>query len=219
MKKFILFLLIIAAAALIIIQYAPPISFSNVHKTSNISSSMVKDILPIGEYASLTYSYTTVAEFKDEKSKKLSTWAGDLEIPLSKRNFLYVYDGAVKLGFQAEKIEVKQSGGIIHLIMPKIEILSHTIDMNNVKSYDIQKGFFSDKLPLEAMLKLIESKKQEMEEQILKSAVITQAQESAERQFGSLLQNLPGIKNEYTIDFIWDNDNVPTEKLKIDRSV
>ncbi|MDR0823275.1 MAG: DUF4230 domain-containing protein [Endomicrobium sp.] len=214
MKK-LLVLLIILVIIFIVIQYKPPIFFSDVNKSSHISSSVIKDILPIGEYASLTYSYTTVAEFKDEKNKKLNTWAGSIEIPLSKRNFLYVYDGTIKLGFQAGDIEVKQTGGVIHLIMPRIEILSHTIDMNNVKSYDVKKGFFSEPLPLDSMLKLIENKKQEMENQIIKTGdVISQAQKSTERQFGAFLQNLPGIKDKYTIDFLWQERQSPQIELQ-----
>jgi hypothetical protein len=211
-KKWLLILFVIAISVFLLIKRFPrPISFINERISSHASSSIVRDILPIGEYASLTYHYTTVAQFKDQTNKKLNTWLGNMEIPLSKRNFLYVYDGVIKLGFQAAKIQVAQSGDEIHLIMPPIEILSHTIDMNTVKSYDIKKGLFTDPLPLESMLSLIEEKKKDMETQIMKTDIIDQAQKSAQTQFAAFLQNLSGIKGKYKIIFSWSDQAIPIQ--------
>jgi hypothetical protein len=42
-----------------------------------------------------------------------------------------------------------------------------------------------------------------MEEKAQSEGVFEEARHAAEQQFGDLLKNLPGVKNEFIIEFIW----------------
>ena len=185
------------------------------HSTSFSSSSIIKDILPISEYSSLTYHYTTVADFEDEAYRQIL--GRTLKIPgtTKTRKLLYSFDGTIKLGINASKIEIEQVGSKIILTMPPIEILSHEIDENSLKVHlDETKGLFAQGLSFDEKFKLIENKRKEIEQKVLTQDIAQEARLSAESQFSAFLQNLPSIKDRYSIEFIWppsENPSPPKE--------
>jgi hypothetical protein len=179
------------------------------------SSSIIKDVLPISEYAALTYHYTTVADFEDEAYRQIL--GRDVRIPGTTkiRKLLYSFDGTMKLGINAANIEIERVGSKIILTMPPIEILSHMIDENSLKVHlDETKGLFTKELSFDEKFKLIENKRKEIERKVLTQDIAKEAKSSAEFQFRAFLQNLPDIKGRYSIEFVWrpaENINPPKE--------
>ena len=69
-------------------------------KTEISAHTVVKEVLPIGEYASLAYHYTSVV--KDVNTRDIRGW----NIPFTTKKYLFTYDGIMKLGIDGSKIVV-----------------------------------------------------------------------------------------------------------------
>jgi hypothetical protein len=175
---------------------------------SEISAhTVVKEVLPIGEYASLAYYYTSVV--KDINSKDLNGWT----IPFTTRKYLFTYDGIMKLGIDGTKVRVEEvpdaagdpdsPGSVIRIILPPIQILSHEIDDTSIEVFEQSQTIFNE-INLEEAFRVTADRKREMEEKVLSGSAVDDAKASLEQQFGSLLRGLPGIKGSYDLVFVWE---------------
>ncbi|MDR0316798.1 MAG: DUF4230 domain-containing protein [Treponema sp.] len=163
----------------------------------NITST-IKEILPVSEFACLVYHYRDVVKHKDKE--KILSW---LTAPFTGKKAIYTIDGTVKLGFNGKEIKIKTSYNNIVVYMPKITILSHEMHPETFELYDEQTGLFS-KYTLKDANDIELERKNEIESKITKNIdLFRQARESANQQFASLLENLPGIKGMYSIVFEW----------------
>jgi hypothetical protein len=161
-------------------------------------ASTVKEILPISEYASLVYYYSSVITHSQVNQ------LFKLNIPLTEKKAIYTIDGTVKLGIDGKKISVTDSYKNIIIHMPKIGILSHEIYNETFRLYDEKTSIFNRYNLKEANEIQLTHKINKENEITRNSGLFTQAKESAEQQFGLLLKNLPGIKENYKIVFEWD---------------
>jgi hypothetical protein len=197
---------------------------------------VVKDVLPVGEFASLAYHYTSVV--KNVNSKDINGW----NIPFTTRKYIFTYDGTMKLGIDCGKIQVEarppeeeisgaspvgdipagsgaaelpaeaetveSSGegpkpGEIWVSLPPIKILSHEVFEDTIEVYDQAQTIFNE-IKIEEAFRVTGDRKREMEARVQTTdTVIEEAKASLELQFGRLLRELPGIKDIYTIVFIW----------------
>jgi len=188
-----------------------------VTEKSNVSAhTVIKEVLPIGEYASLAYHYTSVV--KDINAKDIKGWT----IPFTTRKYIFTYDGVMKLGIDGTKILVEEpeqaenagSGGaaaavpVIKISLPPVTILSHEIIDDSVEVFEQSQTIFNE-IKIEDPFKVAAERKREMEEKVMGSAVVKEAQASTEQQFGALLRNLPGIRGSYEIVFVWRNPAGP----------
>lgn len=169
---------------------------------SQISAhTVVKEVLPIGEYASLAYHYTSVV--KDINSKDLNGWT----IPFTTRKYLFTYDGVMKLGIDGTKVRVEEvpdplNDPVIRIVLPPIQILSHEVDDDSIEVFEQSQTIFNE-IKIEEAFKVTADRKREMEEKVLSGAV-DDAKASLEQQFGSLLRGIPGIKGSYDLTFVWE---------------
>jgi len=158
-------------------------------KIINIST-IIKEILPISEYASLVYHYSAVITNKDK-------------LPILGRRAIYSIDGAIKLGFNCKEIVINDKYNIITLKMPPIKILSHVPFRDSFCLYDEKTNIFN-RYTLEDANKIREDNEKEQEEKVNKNeGLFMQAKASAEQQFKSFLEIIPEIKNKYEIKFEW----------------
>ncbi|MDR0454184.1 MAG: DUF4230 domain-containing protein [Deferribacteraceae bacterium] len=173
--------------------------FKILSEDTNINiNSTVKEILPISEYATLVYHYSDVITHSD-----IYKIFGK-EIPFTGKKAIYTIDGTIKLGIDGNDIKVKTSGSGIIVRMPEIKILSHEIYPETFNLYDEKTGLLSN-YTLKSANDIQLNHKNEREKKVNENvALFTQAKESAEQQFKSLLENMPGIKGKYRIVFEWE---------------
>ena len=91
----------------------------------------------ISEFASLTYSYTNMAEFENSKD-----FYG-IKVPFTTKSFIITYDGTIKAGVDLDKAEVDVSGKKITVTLPAAEILSHEIDEDSLEIFDENTSIFN----------------------------------------------------------------------------
>ena len=223
MKRFIfpVGLIVIIAALLTVIGFilgGKGFSFNPLHKITEqqerSAHSVLKEVLPIGEYASLAYHYTTVV--KEINARDIRGWT----IPFTTRRYIFTYDGVMKLGIDGTSIRIEEHpantageaanpGGpvnlpVIRIILPSVKILSHEIIDGSIEVFEQSQTIFNE-IKIADAFEVTAERKRELEEKVMSGGVPREAQISAEQQLGSLLKNLPGIKEKYDLEFIWDN--------------
>ena len=163
---------------------------------STSAHSVIKESMPVSEYSSLTYRYTSVVTHSDKRELV------GLKIPLTEKKYIYTYDGIVKLGINGKKISVRQDGDTIYIKLPPIEILSHSIDENSIEVYDQSHNIFNQVEVGEAF-KINAEQKKIMEEKMKKNGAFEDAKSAAEQHLKSFAESLPGVKGAYTIIIEW----------------
>ena len=167
-------------------------------KTEIDITTIEESIRSIAELATLSYTYTDVCTFSDQKT--MSFFGMELTLPGTTKSFIICYDGNMKIGIDASQISVRVYGERITLSMPQAQVLSHAIDEDSVQLLDEKSGLFNP-ISVTDYTGFITERKQEMEDKARSNDLFTQAQDNAEMQLKALLLTLPGIAGEYTIDF------------------
>jgi hypothetical protein len=168
------------------------------NRETNISS-VVKEILPISEYACLVYHYSSV--ITDSQINRIFK----INIPLTDKKLIFTIDGTIKLGIDGKKIKIDTLYKNIIINLPPIRILSHEMYPETVKVYDEKSSIFNRYSTKEHFELETQHKKTKEEELLQDKGIFMQAKQSAEQQFGMLLKNMPGIKDVYGIVFEWEN--------------
>ena len=165
----------------------------------------IKEVLPISEYAALAYHYTSVV--KDVNARDIKGWT----IPFTTRKYIFTFDGKIKLGIDGNQIRVEEvlqddpdALTIIRLYLPPIKILSHEVMDDSIEVFEQTQTIFNG-LKIADAFNVTADRKREMEEKVMASSVVKEAEASAELHLGALIGSLPGIKGKYELEFIWQN--------------
>ena len=180
-----------------------------VTEVSEVSAhTVIREVLPIGEFASLAYHYTSVV--KDINSKDIKGWI----IPFTTRKYIFTFDGKIKLGIDGRQIRVEEVQKedtvdseelpIIRIILPPVTILSHEVLDDSIEIFEQSQTIFNE-IKIADAFNVTADRKRELEEKVMASTVIKDAEISTEQQFSALLNSLPGIKGKYTLEFVWQD--------------
>ena len=185
-------LFLVLLIAIVWIAARKPLVIKQLIET-NIST-VVKEILPASEYVCMVYNYQSISQ----RSYNPGNW-------LNAHNLLIVLDGTIKLGFDCEKIIVKERGSQLIINMPAVEILAHEQYPERAKSYDLAGGgLFPRSIKPQEILDLLGDSKLDKENQVKENEdLMKQARDSAEALFKPLLEFNPSIKGNYNIVFNW----------------
>ena len=208
--SFTLILIIICLVLLLVVlvlyygnHRAVPLQF--IAEKSEVSAhTVIKDILPIGEYASLVYHYTSVV--KDINAKDINGWT----IPFTTRKYIFTYDGKMKLGIDATKVRVEETAPeedalpVIRIILPPVMILSHEIMDDSIEVFEQSQTIFNE-INIQDAFKVTAERKREMEKKVMAGDAVKDARISVEQQFGAFLKTLPGILDKYILVFAWQD--------------
>jgi len=134
----------------------------------------------ISELASVTYSYTNMAQFKSS-----SEFYG-MTVPFTTKSFILTYDGVIKAGVNLEQAEVRVSGTSVTVILPAAQILSHEIEEDSVEVFDEKTSIFNP-FTVEDFSAFQGDQKREMEEKALEKGLLIQAGEEAKCSVETLL--------------------------------
>jgi len=173
-------------------------------KSEISAQTIIKEVLPIGEYASLAYHYTSVV--KDVNSKDFHGWT----IPFTTRKYIFTYNGTMKLGIDGTKIQIEEKAAenglpVIIITLPPVKILSHEIIEDSIEVFEQSQTIFNE-INIQDAFNVTAERKRELEIDVMESDVVNDARASAEQQLGALLRALPGIRGVYDIEFAWQDD-------------
>ena len=164
---------------------------------------VVKEVLPVGEYTSLVYHYTSL--IRNVNAKDIKGW----KIPFTTKKYVFSYTGAIKLGVDGTRIQVEQEGdSVIRLVFPPVKILSHEVLSGSIEVYEQSQSIFNE-IQIAEAFKITEDRKLEQEEIVMGSTVVKEAQDSMEQQIGALVKSLPGIHDRYDVVFTWQEEKKP----------
>ncbi len=110
-----------------------------------ITSAFVEQqISEISELATLHHHYRKNANYQD--AKKLLKYMPDWRINKSIKEFMLIYQGDVKLGYDLKdiKINVEPITRTILIYLPEPKILSHSINFESIEVFWEKKGWFND---------------------------------------------------------------------------
>lgn len=144
----------------------------------------------ISEFASLTYSYTNMAEFENSKD-----FYG-IKVPFTTKSFIITYDGTIKAGVDLDKAEVDVSGKKITVTLPAAEILSHEIDEDSLEIFDENTSIFNP-LKVSDYNTFNKEQKAEMEKEATDKGLLTEAGKKAADAIDDFISQLGS--DEYTI--------------------
>ena len=139
---FLLFLVCATAAATVFIMKKIDAAQS---KGPNITSAFVEQqIREISELATLHHHYRKNANYQD--AKKLLEYMPSWRINQSIKEFMLIYQGDVKLGYDLKdiKIHVEPLTKSILIYLPEPKILSHSIDFKSIQVLWEKNGWLND---------------------------------------------------------------------------
>lgn len=157
------------------------------------ATTILNQLKETNELTTMEYHYTKVGEF--ENSLQLNGW----DIPLTKKRFLLTYNGVIKAGVDMNKAEVKTEDHVITILLPEITITSNVIDESSIEVYDESRNIFNP-IKIEDYTVFATQQKQLIEEEAVENGLYSQAATKAQDVITKLLQMIPEIADEYTIN-------------------
>lgn len=134
----------------------------------------------ISELASVTYTYTNMAQFENS-----SDFYG-VTIPFTTKRFILTYDGTIKAGIDLTRVKVDVSGNDVTVVLPEAEILSHEINEDSVEIFDEKSSIFNP-FTVEDFTAFQEEQKRVMTEKALQGGLLEEAREKAKNSVRLLL--------------------------------
>lgn len=152
-----------------------------VEETTELDAVVLENQLTgISELASVTYSYTNMAQFRNS-----SEFYG-MKVPFTTKSFILTYDGVIKAGVDLSAAEVRVSGTAVTVKLPEAAILSHEIDEDSVEVFDEKTSIFNP-FTVKDMAAFQADQKQAMEAKALDKGLLTEAAEKAKISVEALL--------------------------------
>ena len=168
-------------------------------KNTTDAKTIEESIHSMAELITLSYNYTDVGEFSDQK---IITWAGyDIPLPFGEKSFIIAYDGEMKIGIDMGQVSINIQDKIIVVSMPKAKIISHTIEEGSVRLFDEKSGWFNP-ISITDYTVFMAERKPIMENKAIENGLLTQAEQNAQIQLEAFISSLPAIAAEYEISFI-----------------
>ena len=159
---------------------------SRVYETKVDSTFLEDKITGLGEVSLVDRKYTT-PELQFEDTFLFST-----------KKLVLVYQGELKLGFDAEEVEVdlNDETKTVVVYIPEIKIISHEIDPENIRVVYEENGWWNNIKPNDA-LKLINKNKEKTAK-----AEIDEHSERATKEFKEMISSVVAKFIPYPVTFI-----------------
>lgn len=155
-------------------------------------------LMNISTLNSAEYHYTHVESYDSGNRKIL--W-DRFEIPLSKSEGVYSYDGKITAGIDFSQIEVNidNKNKSIIISLPKSDITGSELDTGSMKSYYEKNNLFNP-MNAAAFSNMIEDIKKEEEEKAKTNGLLTWADNNAQNLIKNFIENTYDT-NGYEIEF------------------
>lgn len=153
----------------------------------------------VSELITLTYAYSNVAVFSDEKY--FSMFGNDIQLFGTKKSFIITYDGVMKFGIDLSKISISSSDNTITIKLPDAKMFSHEIKEDSISLLDEKSGLFNS-FSMNDYTNLMIEQKDTMEMKASQKDVYSQVLLNAESQIELILSSIPGLTEQYEIQFV-----------------
>ena len=173
--------------------------FFRVEEKTEINATTIEEsIRAISELVTLSYNYTDVGSFSDQKVVTL--FGAEFNAPFGKKSFVITYEGEMKIGIDMGQVSIDVEDGAIVVGMPPAKIMSHVVMEDSVQLYDEKSGLFNQ-ISVTDYTEFMAERKPAMEEKAASSGLLDQARDNARAQIEALLLSVPGVQDEYRIRF------------------
>lgn len=181
--------------ALIIVIIVGALAFFSLQKTTTVSKTTNLGLKNIGELATQAGYFTTVQTISKARDVL------GVEVPGTRSNYVYSYDGTIKAGINFEEItlDVDEEKHIIHVTFPEFKILSTEIDDDSFILYNDGSNLFTS-LKLEDVNQSNAELKKTAKESAIKNGILENARANAEVLVKGFLASMYDL-SVYTIDF------------------
>jgi hypothetical protein len=149
----------------------------------------------IGEMATQAGYFTSVQTI--EKSRDVF----GIEVPGTRSNYVYSYDGDIKAGldFQEVRVDVNELTRVITVHLPEIRILSVEIQEDSFRLYNDGTNLFTS-LKMEDVNESLTELKQNARETAIQNGILENARDNAETLIRSFLGSAMDL-SAYTVRF------------------
>lgn len=163
-----------------------------------ITSDAVSERLSsIEQLVTSEYLYTNAGKY--ENRNQLSISSVTLDLPLTKKSFVVVYDGRIQAGVDLSEaaVQVDENARSITISLPSSKITAHEIDEDSVQVIDEKDAIFN-KNTIDDYNEFIGAQKDDMEQKAVDMGLLKNAEEEAKAVVRSFLSLLPGMET-YTL--------------------
>ena len=168
-----------------------------VEKKQVLDISTIEEIVkPAGDLVSQRYYYTDVDTFENYKEIL------GAKIPLTTDKTIFSYQGIISVGITLNQVtfDVDNDAKVISISLPPVLILSHEIDQDSFKTYEIKNSLFTETKIGEYSELLGKLKMKKAEELMKNEEFMTSAREEAKNVIKSFLK-ASTLSQDYTIEF------------------
>lgn len=147
----------------------------------------------INELASVTYSYTNMAEFENSKD-----FYG-MKVPFTTKSFILTYDGEIKAGVDMSEAEVSVRGKTVTITLPEAKILSHEMNEDSIEVFDESTSIFNP-FKVEDYKSFCKDQKEEMEKKAEEKGLLTEARKKAAKSIKGIFAQV--LDDDYTLKVV-----------------
>ncbi len=164
-------------------------------KITITSETVEASIREAKELTTTKYHYKNIASYENSQE-----FYG-VELPFTKKRFLYTYSGTINAGVDLDQVNAKvdDDNKIITVTLPEATILSHEIDEDSIMMFDEKESVFNQ-LKLEDYSTFRAEEKGKVEAEALKKGLLTEANDQSKKAVEEILNINPIIAEEYTVN-------------------
>lgn len=174
-------------------ELAKQFGFLGPKVTSSLVSNRIEES---SDLVSTKYYYTNAASYSDATEFSGTGW----EIPFTTKSFIIVYDGTIQSGIDLAQVKTEIKGKTISLQLPKAKIISHELDLKNLKVLDETDGLFNP-VTVSEQNDFIAQQKEDVEAKALENGLLTAARDNAEKVLETLILQDDWKEAGYKVEF------------------
>lgn len=165
------------------------------------SAEIEHKIKEINELAVIEYKYRHTSLLDDHDTFSISILDGTA-VPFTKKRCVISMDGKIKVGIDVNKVTVKTDNVSkkISIGLPESKVLSNELDENTLYVY-LEEDTVFNKVKAQDHSNLRQKIKNESQELAKENGVMEQAGERVKLLIQTMLEQIPDVKDQYTIEF------------------
>ena len=166
------------------------------------SAEIEHQIREINELAVIEYKYRHTSVIDDHDTFKKIIFLDGTSIPFTQKRVIISMDGTIKAGIDADKVTVNTDNRSkkITIGLPDPQILSNELDENSLYVY-LEEDTIFNKVKAQDHSNLRQKIKDESQNLAKENGVMEQATERVKLLIRTMLEQIPDIKDNYTIEF------------------
>ena len=167
-----------------------------------IDSAEIKhEILKINELAVMEYKYRNTGMIDAHDTFNISFLNGK-KIPFSSKMCIISMDGTIKVGIDANKVDVEADNKSkkITIQLPESKVLSNELDEKSIYVYSEDDSFFN-RLSAKDHSNIRQQIKNDATRLAQDNGIIKQADDRVKELIKTMLEKIPNIKDNYEIEF------------------